>query len=98
METLFVYIIPVIIFISFAVIAMRNELTDMPNIIIFLLILAGLIPLVALILDVAVVIKFCVDLAYGEYRRKFKNTKINRFLFGEQNCKTTKTDKRGYTD
>lgn len=98
METLFIYVIPVIIFITFAVIAMRNELTDMPNIIIFLLILAGLIPLVALILDVAVIIKFCVDLAYGEYRRKFKNTKINIFLFGEQNCKTTKTDKRGYND
>jgi hypothetical protein len=98
METLFVYVIPFIIFVIFAVIAMRNELTDMPNIIIILLIIASLIPLVALLLDVAVIIKFCVDLSYGEYRRKFKNTKINRFLFGEQNCKTTKTDKRGYND
>ena len=77
---------------------MRNELTDMPNIIILLLILVALIPLVALILDLCLIGKFCIDLAHGEYRRKFKNTKINRFLFGEQNCKTTKTDKREYTD
>lgn len=87
METLFVYVIPFIFFIIFAVIAMRNELTDMPNIIIILLILVALIPLVALILDICLIAKFCVDLAHGDYRRKFKNTKINRFLFGEQNCK-----------
>ena len=87
METLFVYVIPFIFFIIFAVIAMRNELTDMPNIIILLLILVALIPLVALILDICLIAKFCVDLAHGDYRRKFKNTKINRFLFGEQNCK-----------
>lgn len=69
---------------------MRNELTDMPNIIIIILMIASLIPLVALILDMTVIIKFCFNLTQGEYRRKFKNTKINRFLFGEQNCKTPK--------
>lgn len=90
METLFVYIIPVIIFFIFALIAIRNELTDIQNIIIILLVLASLIPLVALVLDMIVIIQFCVNLTQGEYRRKFKNTKINRFLFGEQNCKTPK--------
>lgn len=87
MEALFVYIIPTILFFIFAVIAMRNELTEIPNIIIMIFILASLIPLVALVLDVCLIGKFCVDLTQGEYKRKFKNTKINRFLFGEKNCK-----------